>query len=97
MDCSCNGCGDFATGFSRRVEYLWKFLDSISSAFKGRESEERRMMEGEGSKALTNRGEMNEGKDKWCERMKGAGFVGEMFGEDAIDGARALLRKYESN
>ncbi|KAJ6415832.1 hypothetical protein OIU84_004596 [Salix udensis] len=64
---------------------------------KGRESEERRMMEGEGSKALTNRGEMNEGKDKWCERMKGAGFVGEMFGEDAIDGGRALLRKYDSN
>ncbi|KAL9387678.1 hypothetical protein Peur_020802 [Populus x canadensis] len=97
MDCSCNSCGDFATGFSRRVEYLWRFLDSTSSAFKGRESEERRMMEGEGSKALTNRGEMNEGIDKWCERMKGVGFVGEMFGEDAIDGARALLRKYDGN
>jgi len=25
------------------------------------------------------------------------GFVGEVFGEDAIDGARALLRKYDSN
>ncbi|KAI9397659.1 hypothetical protein POPTR_003G065400v4 [Populus trichocarpa] len=97
MDCSCNSCGDFATGFSRRVQYLWRFLDSTSSAFKGRESEERRMMEGEGSKALTNRGEMNEGIDKWCERMKGVGFVGEMFGEDAIDGARALLRKYDGN
>jgi hypothetical protein len=97
MDCSCNSCGDFATGFSRRVQYLWRFLDSTSSAFKGRESEERRMMEGEGSKALTNRGEMNEGIDKWCERMQGVGFVGEMFGEDAIDGARALLRKYDGN
>ncbi|CAK7356524.1 unnamed protein product [Dovyalis caffra] len=71
MDCSCNNCGEFATGFCRRVENLWRFLDSTSSAFKGRESEERRMMEGEAAKALTNRGEMNEGKDKWCERMRG--------------------------
>ncbi|KAE8708732.1 hypothetical protein F3Y22_tig00110332pilonHSYRG00062 [Hibiscus syriacus] len=30
MDCSCSNCGDFATGFSRRVEYLWKFLDSTA-------------------------------------------------------------------
>ncbi|KAF2300961.1 hypothetical protein GH714_018620 [Hevea brasiliensis] len=96
-DCSCNSCGDFATGFSRRVDYLWKFLDSTSSAFKGRESEERRVMEGEAAKALTNRGEMNEGKEKWCERMRGVGFVGEVFGEDTIDGGRALLRKYDSN
>ncbi|XWS18816.1 hypothetical protein CRYUN_Cryun32bG0077500 [Craigia yunnanensis] len=97
MDCSCSNCGDFATGFSRRVEYLWRFLDSTSSAFKGRESEERKVMEGEAAKALTNQGEMNEGKEKWCERIRGEGFVGEVFGEDAIDGARALLRKYDSN
>ncbi|CAJ1950771.1 unnamed protein product [Sphenostylis stenocarpa] len=97
MDCCCNCCGDFATGFSRRVEYLWRFLDSTSSAFKGRESDERRVMEGEAAKALTNQREMNEGKEKWCERMKEAGFVGEVFGEDAIDGGRALLRKYDSN
>ncbi|XP_059645009.1 protein NODULATION SIGNALING PATHWAY 1 [Cornus florida] len=97
MDCSCNSCGDFVTGFSRRVEYLWRFLDSTSVAFKGRESEERRVMEGEAAKALTNTGEMNEGKEKWCERMRGVGFVGEVFVEDTIDGARALLRKYDSN
>jgi hypothetical protein len=97
MECSCNSCGDFATGFSRRVEYLWRFLDSTSAAFKGRECEERRLMEVEAAKALTNRGDMNEGKEKWCERMRGVGFVGEVFGEDAIDGARALLRKYDSN
>ncbi|KAK3030926.1 hypothetical protein RJ639_036664 [Escallonia herrerae] len=97
MDCSCSNCGDFATGFSQRVEYLWRFLDSTSAAFKGRESEERRMMEGEAAKALTNVGEMNEKKEKWCERMRGVGFAGELFGEDAIDGARALLRKYDSN
>lgn len=97
MECCCNSCGNFATGFSRRVEYLWRFLDSTSSAFKGRESDERRVMEGEAAKALTNQSEMNEGKEKWFERMKEAGFVGEMFGEDAIDGGRALLRKYDSN
>ncbi|XVE51865.1 hypothetical protein DITRI_Ditri02bG0075400 [Diplodiscus trichospermus] len=97
MECSSSNCGDFTTGFSRRVEYLWRFLDSTSSAFKGRESEERRVMEGEAAKALTNQGEMNEGKEKWCERMRGVGFVGEVLGEDAIDGARALLRKYDSN
>ncbi|KAK4395069.1 protein NODULATION SIGNALING PATHWAY 1 [Sesamum angolense] len=96
-DCSCSNCGDFATGFSRRVEYLWRFLDSTSVAFKGRESEERRMMEAEAAKVLINVGEMNERKEKWCERMKGAGFKGEVFGEETIDGARALLRKYDSN
>lgn len=97
VECSCSNCGDFTARFSRRVDYLWRFLDSTSSAFKGRESEERRLMEGEAAKALTNRGEMNEGKEKWCERMRGAGFVGEALGEDAIDGARALLRKYDGN
>jgi hypothetical protein len=79
------------------VDYLWRFLDSTSSAFKGRESDERRMMEGEAAKALTNQREMNGGKEKWCERMKEAGFTGEVFGEDAIDGGRALLRKYDNN
>ncbi|OIT31194.1 PREDICTED: nodulation-signaling pathway 1 protein-like [Nicotiana attenuata] len=97
MDCSCNSCGDFATGFSRQVEYLWKFLESTSVAYKGRESAERRMMEGEAAKALTNMGEMNERKEKWCERMRNVGFAREMFGEDAIDGARAVLKKYDSN
>lgn len=97
IECSCNNCGDFTTRFSRRVEYLWRFLDSTSTAFKGRESDERRLMEGEASKALTNMGEMNERKEKWCERMKGVGFVREIYGEDAIDGGRALLRKYDSN
>jgi hypothetical protein len=54
-------------------------------------------MEVEVAKALTNTGDMNEGKEKWCERMRGVGFVGEVFGEDAMDGAPALLRKYDSN
>ncbi|PIN22312.1 hypothetical protein CDL12_04975 [Handroanthus impetiginosus] len=96
-DCSCNNCCDFATGFSRRVEYLWRFLDSTSVAYKGRESDERSMMEAEAAKVLINVGEMNESKEKWCERMKVAGFKGEIFGEETIDGAKALLRKYDSN
>jgi hypothetical protein len=29
--------------------------------------------------------------------MKEAGFAGEVFGEDAIDGRRALLRMYDNN
>jgi len=64
MKCCCSGCGDFATGFSRRVEDLWKFLDSISSTFKNRDSDERRMMEGASAsaKALANQREMNERK-----------------------------------
>ncbi|KAG5572964.1 hypothetical protein H5410_062730 [Solanum commersonii] len=97
MDCSCYSCGDFTTRFSRRVEYLWKFLDSTSVAYKGRESDGRRMMEGEAAKALTNMGEMNETKEKWCERMRTVGFVCKMFGDDAIDRARALLKKYDNN
>lgn len=54
-------------------------------------------MEGEAAKALTNIGEMNERKEKWCERMRGVGFIGDVFGEDTTDGARALLRKYDNN
>nr|GMC51924.1 nodulation-signaling pathway 1 protein-like [Ipomoea batatas] len=96
-ECSCSNCGDFAAGFSRKVEYLWRFLESTSMAFKGRWNEERRMMEGEAAKALINTGEMNERKEKWCERMRGVGFAREEFGEDAIDGARMLLRKYDNN
>ncbi|KAI6671733.1 hypothetical protein NL676_006618 [Syzygium grande] len=96
-DCACSGCVDFATGFSRRIEYLWRFLDSTSAAFKGRESEERRMMEGEAARVLTSAAEMNEGRERWCERMREAGFTGEGLGEDTIDGGRALLRKHDGN
>ncbi|GJR07033.1 nodulation-signaling pathway 1 protein-like protein [Tanacetum coccineum] len=97
MDCSCNNCSNFETGFARRVDYLWNFLDSTSVAFKGREMEERKMMEGEASKALISTCEMNERKEKWSERMTSVGFVGDVFREDVMDGARALLRKYDSN
>ncbi|XP_010534939.1 PREDICTED: scarecrow-like protein 29 [Tarenaya hassleriana] len=96
-ECSCSSCGDFATRYSKKLEYLWKFLDSTNSGFKGQDSEERKLMEGEATKALTSEREMNEGKEKWFDRMRRAGFATEVFGEDAIDGARALLRKYDNN
>ncbi|KAF6139788.1 hypothetical protein GIB67_012261 [Kingdonia uniflora] len=74
-----------------------KMGSNCNNAFKGRECEFRRIVEGEAAMALVNRGELNEAKDKWCERIGGVGFSGEGFGEDAIDGGRALLRKYDSN
>ncbi|GAA0139108.1 hypothetical protein LIER_00722 [Lithospermum erythrorhizon] len=95
-DCSCINCTDFGTEFSRRLDYLWRFLDSTSVAYKGRDSEERRMMEVEAAKALTNIGEMNERKENWCNRIRRTGFIRAVIGEDAIDGARALLRKYDN-
>ncbi|ESQ48588.1 hypothetical protein EUTSA_v10020543mg [Eutrema salsugineum] len=99
--CEYNGeyssSGDFAAGFARKLEYLWKFLDSTSYGFKEESSEERKLMEGEAAKVLMSSGEMNEGKDIWYERMRKAGFAAEAFGEDAIDGAKSLLRKYDSN
>lgn len=94
----CSGSEDFAARLSKKLEYLWKFLDSTSCGFKEENnSEERKLMEGEATKVLMNGGEINEGKDKWYERMRKAGFVAEAFGEDAIDGAKSLLRRYDNN
>ncbi|KFK38757.1 hypothetical protein AALP_AA3G156800 [Arabis alpina] len=91
--------GDFAARFSKKLEYMWKFLDSTSSGFiEEKNSEERNLMEGEATKVLMNGGEiLNEGKDQWYERMIKAGFVAQAFREDAIDGAKSLLRKYDNN
>lgn len=97
MECSCNNCSSFDARFSRSLDYLWSFLDSTSVAFKGREMEERKLMEGEAAKALINMCEMNETKEKWGERMKGVGFVENAFGEDVMDQARSLLKKYDSH
>ncbi|XP_068662828.1 protein NODULATION SIGNALING PATHWAY 1-like [Aristolochia californica] len=96
-ECGCSRCGDYATGFSRRVEFLQRFLDSTSVAFKGRECEERKVIEGEAASVLGSAGEMKGWREHWCDRMRRAGFVAEGFGEEATDGGRALLRKYEGN
>ncbi|KAF8110528.1 hypothetical protein N665_0083s0090 [Sinapis alba] len=99
--CENNGegssSGDFAADFSRKLDYLWKFLDSTSYGFKEENSEERKLMEGEATKVLMSSGDTNEGKEIWYERMRKAGFSAEAFGEDAIDGAKSLLRKYDNN
>jgi len=72
-------------------------LDSKSSGFKEENSEERKRMEEEAAKLLINGKYMNEGKEKCYERMRKAVFAAEAFGEDAIDGAKSLLRKYDNN
>ncbi|KAI3977136.1 hypothetical protein MKX01_042826 [Papaver californicum] len=95
--CSCTQCGNFSVGFTRKVEYLWRFLESTSCAFKGRDCEERKVFEGEASKAIMSDMEMNDGREKWCEKMREVGFVCEGFGEDVIDSGISLLRKYDSN
>lgn len=92
------GDGTAAAGFAKRAEVLWRFLDSTSAAFKGRDCAERRVMEGEMARFLGMQGEgVGEGREKWRERMIGLGFREEGFGEEAVDGGRALLRKYDGN
>nr|AFP97581.1 nodulation signaling pathway 1-like protein [Crambe hispanica subsp. abyssinica] len=100
--CEYNGEGssssmDFAADFSRKLDYLWKFLDSTSYGFKEENGEERKLMEGEATKVLMSSGDTSEGKEIWYERMRKAGFAAEAFGEDAVDGAKSLLRKYDNN
>lgn len=88
---------DFAADFSKKLDYLWKFLDSTSYGFKEENSEERKLMEGEATKVLMSSGDTSEGKEMWYERMRKTGFSAEAFGEEAIDGAKSLLRKYDNN
>ncbi|URE45104.1 GRAS domain family [Musa troglodytarum] len=89
----------FPAGFARNAELLWRFLDSTSAAFKGRDSAERRVMEGEAARFLETTAEAAaaEGRDLWRERMAAVGFREEAFGEEALDAGRALLRKYDGN
>lgn len=85
-------------GFARRAEVLWRFLDSTSAAFKGRECEERRVMEGEMARVLEEGGEgFGEGREQWAERILGLGFRELGFGDEAVEAGRALLRKYDGN
>ncbi|XP_076881148.1 protein NODULATION SIGNALING PATHWAY 1-like [Bidens hawaiensis] len=97
IDYSWNSCNSFDSSFSQSLDYLWSFLDSASVAFKGKETDERTLIECEAAKALINPCEMNEKKDKWGERMTSIGFVEHAFKEDVVDQARALLKKYDSH
>ncbi|PKA53574.1 Nodulation-signaling pathway 1 protein [Apostasia shenzhenica] len=95
-----SGEGDrvgLAGGFGRRAEVMWKFLESTSAAFKGRECEERRVMEGEAARILDEWDGEWAGKERWRERMEGEGFMEERIGEEAVEAGRALLRKYDGN
>ncbi|KAI0495099.1 hypothetical protein KFK09_025246 [Dendrobium nobile] len=86
-------------GFARRAEMLWGFLESTSVAFKGRDSEERRVVEGEAARLLEEEVEEGEGwgNERWKEKMEGEGFKEEGFGEEAVEAGRALLKKYDGN
>lgn len=87
--------GGFAEEFGRRTGVLWRFLESTSAAFKGREFAERTVVEGEAARMLD--GGVGEGREEWEGRMKALGFTELAFGEEAMDAGRALLRKYDGN
>ncbi|XP_020587365.1 nodulation-signaling pathway 1 protein-like [Phalaenopsis equestris] len=82
-------------GFGSRVEAMWRFLESTNAAFKGRECEERRVVEREAARVLEEGREG--GRERWKEKMEGLGFREEEFGEEVLEVGRALLRKYDGN
>nr|AYM54757.1 nodulation-signaling pathway1-like protein-like [Cymbidium ensifolium] len=82
-------------GFGRRVEMMWRFLESTSAAFKGRECAERRIVEREAARVLEEGREG--GRERWKEKMEGLGFREEEFTEEVLDAGRVLLRKYDGN
>ncbi|KAK8942307.1 Nodulation-signaling pathway 1 protein [Platanthera guangdongensis] len=84
-------------GFGRKAEYLWSFLESTSVGFKGKDCEERRVVEGEAARLLEDDGSEGWGRDRWTEKMKAEGFKEEGFGEEAVEAGRGLLKKYEGN
>ncbi|KAL5217747.1 hypothetical protein ABZP36_018431 [Zizania latifolia] len=89
------GDGSAAGEFAVRLELLWRFLESTSVAFKGKYVEERRLMEVEAGTSLAT-DVAGEGRDGWRERMAAAGFEEAPFGDEAVDTAKSLLRKYDS-
>ncbi|GLJ12602.1 hypothetical protein SUGI_0194430 [Cryptomeria japonica] len=96
---------DFLERFQKSVDHLWRFLDSTSACFKGRECEERRVVEGEAAMALVNnaayddasRVERNEIHAKWGKRIMEREFVSDMPSDEILEGARIMLRKHDSN
>ncbi|KAJ3680921.1 hypothetical protein LUZ60_015410 [Juncus effusus] len=86
---------DFPGKFAMNLEMLWRFLDSTGAAFKWRECAERKVMEGEAGRMLDD--VENEGREKWREKMVNLGFRELGFGDDTMDVAKTLLRKYDNN
>ncbi|CAD6223107.1 unnamed protein product [Miscanthus lutarioriparius] len=85
--------------FAARLELLWRFLDSTAAAFKGMDADERRVMEAEAGTALAptaRRGAaVGGGRESWRARLAAAGFEEAAFGGEAVETAKALLRKYD--
>ncbi|KAF8668720.1 hypothetical protein HU200_051905 [Digitaria exilis] len=100
LDCSCRSDGGTASEFAGSLEHLWLFLDSTAAAFKGRDADERRVMEAEAGTALmaatARRGAAaGGGREAWRVRLASAGFKAAAFGGEAVETAKALLRKYD--
>ncbi|CAN6199776.1 unnamed protein product [Urochloa humidicola] len=93
--------GGAASEFAARLEHLWMFLDSTAAAFKGRDADERRVMEAEAGMALVDTARRGAaavsggGREAWRARLAAAGFEEAAFGGEAVETARALLRKYD--
>ncbi|KAJ1296756.1 hypothetical protein BS78_01G326600 [Paspalum vaginatum] len=88
------GDGTAAGEFTSRLELLWRFLESTSAAFKGRDGEERRLLEAEAGTSVAS-DPAGEGREAWRERMAAAGFEEAAFGDEAVESAKSLLRKYD--
>jgi hypothetical protein len=85
-----------ACEIAARLELLWRFLESTSAAFKGRDGEDRRLMEAEAGTAVAVTAAGGHGREGWRERMTAAGFEEAPFGGEAVESARSLLRKYDN-
>ncbi|CAN6306303.1 unnamed protein product [Urochloa humidicola] len=92
------GDGTAAGEFAARLEMLWRFLESTAAAFKGRDGEERRLLEAEAGTSVVGAAAgdaVGGGREAWREHMAAAGFEEAAFGDEAVESARSLLRKYD--
>lgn len=91
-----------ASEFAARLELLWRFLDSTAAAFMGVDADERRVMEAEAGTSLAaptlrrTGATVGSGRESWRARLAAAGFEEAAFGGEAVETAKALLRKYDS-
>ncbi|KAE8792197.1 nodulation-signaling pathway 1 protein-like [Hordeum vulgare] len=91
------GNGSAAGEFTARLELLWRFLESTHAAFKGRDGEDRRLLEAEaGSAVAVAAAREAVGREGWRDCMTAAGFDQVAFGGEAVESARSLLRKYDN-
>eukprot|EP00249_Psilotum_nudum_P032304 c4763_g1_i1 orf=1198-2439(+) len=96
---------DFLTRFEKVVDFQWRFLDSTNASFKGRECEERQIIENQAAMALhnnvacegTSRIERNESHWAWRSRTRKAGFLPQPPKEEIVENAKSLLKKYDAH